>query len=238
MKLERIVGQGIVDLASCRAETEQQHGQHRPGRAQRDQTEAVLARVAAAEGLCDADAERHDEGNGDRPGRDAAGVEGERQERLAAPGDQHGREGEEQHVEKQQHRRQIGLGHDADDREREEQPHANADCDNEQRGIDDGADLSGQNGEIRLGHRDQHAHEKADHHEDAQLSRLGQTFADMAPHGRHGEVGAEIEQSDPQHQHQRADEEHRALQPGQRGERGKGKNQHKRRYRQYRNERF
>ena len=190
-----------------------------------------LRAVAAAHGG-HADAQRHDERHGDRPGRDAAGIERRGDEALR----RERRQREHRQIKDDQQRLQRPAKDDAQQRQHEEQPDAHRHREDQHR-IRHGRHLRGQHGQVGLGNGDQHADEEAHRHEDGQLFGFGQVRAHALAHGHHGDVRAEREQPHAQHQHRRADQEQPERAGRQRAQQQMDQH-HQPRHRQHGGERF
>ena len=97
--------------------------------------------------------------------------------------------------------RQGFLEHDLQNRHHQECAHTQADRIDQHGAVHNGADLIGQNLQVRLRNGDQHAQHKAHGQKQSQLPLLGKTGTHMGTHGGHGQVRAQTEQSDAQDQH-------------------------------------
>ena len=212
-RVHGIVGDGEGEVAGS-GEGEQQDGGDGADRAQGDEAEAVLTGIPAAHREGDAHAEGHDEGHRDGPGGDAAGIEGEGEERALPALDKDGRQAEQHHVEEQQDTGQVAVEQDLDDGDEQEQAHAQSHGCDEHGPVHDGAYLAGQDRKVRLRHRDEDAHHEADTEQDAQLLGFGEAFADVLPHRGHRHVGAQVEEADAGHQEDGRAGEYEQLVPG------------------------
>ena len=99
----RLRGLRLVDRA------QQQHRRDRPNGTQTDKAERVRLRVFVGTDRRHADAERHDERHGHRPGRHAAGIE---------------RDGEKLRRDKERQKKHDGVASDKQRRQRDRKQHA------------------------------------------------------------------------------------------------------------------
>ena len=139
-------------LAGWIEHAEQQHREDRPDAAERNEAEAVVLRAVAAAHGSNADAERHDERHGDRPGRNPAGVKRRGKKALRRKG----RKRKDHGIQQDQNDLQGFSEDNAQQRQHKEQPDADRDGQDEHH-IRDGGHLPGQNRQIRLRNGDQHA---------------------------------------------------------------------------------
>ena len=184
-------------------DAENHHGENGTDTAQRHQTEAVVAALFAASHGGDAHAQRHDEGNRDGTRRDAARIKGNRPEAL---GDEQERHGEQGGVKNRQQNGQADAEHDAQHGDRQKDPHAHGNGDDEHH-IFYIAHLLRQNLQIRLRHRDDDADDKADKGDQPDLFALRESGAHLLPDDEHGHIRAEREQRRSHNQQQHADGE-------------------------------
>lgn len=132
--------------------TQQHNGDNGSHGAERDKAEAVGTGVFIVSHGGHADAQRHDERHGDRPGGDAAGVESHGQKGIRRAEGQN----ENNDVAHQQHPGQGDFPPDADQGQGQE--HAHAQCHGQdQRHVGNAGDLVGQHLQVRLGNGDHHA---------------------------------------------------------------------------------
>ena len=174
-----IVRNRVNNLPVSCCQTECQYGQDRTDRAQGNQSETVLPCIASSEGLSDADAQCHDERHRNRSRRYTAGVIGHRQEGLLSDRQQQRRTGKQNHVEKQQHRRQIRLHDDPDDRKNQKQTNTDADRKDQHRRRDHRTDLPCQHRQIRFRNGNHHTHQKTGDNQDPHTLGLGQADTDI-----------------------------------------------------------
>ena len=149
-RLGRGVRLGLIDRA------EQQHRRDRPDRAQRHKTEAVGLGVLVASDGRDAHSERHDERNRHRPGRHAAGVERDGEDRPV----REKRAEKHERVEHDQQRPQRDAEQNTRHADHEEQTHADGHREHEG-GFVDGGDVRREYLQIRFGDGDGRAEGKA-----------------------------------------------------------------------------
>ena len=196
---------------------QRQHRQHRPHGAQRHQTEAVLAGLAVTSGGGHAQAQRHDERHGHRPGGHTAGVKGHRQKILGGKG----RQSEDHHVGRDQQAIQWDLEQDTQQCYHQKDPHAHGHRP-DQDGVGDPRHLPRQNLKIRFRNGDDDADEQADTHHHPQLPGFGHLCAHPLTNGEHGGIRTQSKQA---HTH---DQQHGAYQERQqhvRWDRSRGKTQ-------------
>ena len=197
------VGEGIAGLTRIIEAAQHQHRQHRPHAAQRHETEAVVPGAFVAADAGQTDAHGHDERNGDRAGGHAAGVEGHRQEIRRDKKREH----DQPQIEAHQQHGQANLQQNAQDRQRQKDAHAHRHGEHKHP-VRNGGHLIGQHLQIGLRHRDDRAHQEADAQNDRQATAFRQFTADAFPHGGHGDLRAQLEESHPHNEHQRPYKEH------------------------------
>ena len=175
------------EVAALRlVENAQQHdGKDGADGAERDETEAVGTGVFIVSHRGHTDAQGHNEGHGDWPGGDAAGVEGHGQKGVRRA------EGQDKNddVTHQQHPGQGDFPPDTDQGQGQEHAHAQRHG-QDQRHVGDAGDLVGQHLQVWLGNGDHHAEDEAHQQRDAHALALGQFHADALAHGQHGHVNA------------------------------------------------
>ena len=183
-RLGRGVRLGLIDRA------EQQHRRDRPDRAQRHKTEAVGLGVLVASDGRDAYSERHDERNRHRPGRHAAGVERDGEDRPV----REKRAEKHERVEHDQQRPQRDAEQNTRHADHEEQTHADGHREHEG-GFVDGGDVRREYLQIRFGDGDGRAEDKAQREDEPQAARLRHLRANEVADAAHGHVRPEGEQS-------------------------------------------
>ena len=196
-RLEKIHGDGGDGIK----EAQHLHGQDRADGAERDQTEAVGLGVFVGADGGHADAQRHDKGHGHRPCGDAAGVKGHGVHGGGNDQNQH----KGQTVDDQQQRPQGDGEEDAQHAQGQEQAHAHGHRQDQNGGVDCGHAL-GQHLQIRLGHADGGAQQKAHQNDQPELAGAGELGADGTADPGHGHLGPQGEKPHPDDQEERAEQ--------------------------------
>ena len=171
----RIVGVGGRNAAR-RERAEKHDCKDRADRAKRDKAEAVFTVALVAQGVCHADAERHDKGNGNRPCRNPARVERKGQEADEGVGGDtqaQAHEREQYRVKEDEQLGQFHTEYDFDDTEHKENAHAHTDGQNQRRSVNNGRYLPCQHGKVGLGNGDEQAHQETDDKQGAKFARFG-----------------------------------------------------------------
>ena len=228
----------LIGQRPIRENTQKQHRGHRADGAQRHQTEAVLLTFPVAQNPGDTHAQCHNERDCDWAGGDAAGIKSQRQQRQFVIHRKQQCQGEQQHIK--QHEK-LGKGfakHDFQNGGKQEQSHADAHGVNQHRAVHHRAHLICQHLQIRLRNGNQHPQHKTDRKQKPQLSLPGKSRAHMGAHGCHGQIRAQIEHTDPQHQRCRADGKAPQLRPGEIEQWGQRQKINNRRNRKRRNQRL
>ena len=149
-----------------------------------------------------AHAQREDERHGDRPGGDAAGIEGHWQEVVVSENGEQKDDG----IEREQHLIETLPQDDAQKPKHQKQAYARG------HGEDQGAvwksgHLRRQHGQIRLGDGDDRAHQKTGDDEEGKTAPFREARADHFAHGRHGDLRAQGKQRHAKDEHRRAESE-------------------------------
>ena len=189
-------------LAAAAAEKAQQkHREDGPDGAQSHQAKAVRLRTAVASHMGNTDAQGQNERHRHGAGGDAARVKGDAQKFPIREGRQH----KNHYVAPQQHPTQVDAVENAHHAHHHEKAHADAHRRQEHGLVDIGHGVR-QNLQVGLRHRHCHAQGKGHQDDDGQLTDLRQGGTDLAADDGHGPLGAQGEQTQTHHDHQRTDE--------------------------------
>lgn len=179
-----------------------------------------------------AKAQRHDERHGDRPGGDAARIEGHRQKFARHKGGQ----GKHQKVTDNQNTRQRPAVQCAKKGQGQKHTHAAGHAQNKHH-IRHGGRLAGQHLQVRLGNGDEHANGEAHGGHAGRRAHFGEMAAGVLANGHHGNIGPQAEKSHSHNQKHGPHQKHQ--QGGQRhGGDGDAKHKHNQRHRQHGVQRF